>query len=735
MADEPQTSAQTDSIAAARERVGVSAMPEWVIACAYPSEFKAAEQVPVTYLLLNNQVHAERHESFVQHVIRLETMDAVQHFSQWRLQFEPKTQQAFLHTLKIRRGELEMNHLNLDKAHLLQREEGLERFVIGGWYTLLMILEDVRPGDILEYAYTIRNKPRFLENNNSPSFNLPGMVTVGKYHFSAQFAPGRDLKWKSSAPSLSPAESKTDTAVTWQWNGENYTGAKPEAHTPQWYPANPWIQISDFPDWKTIAAAIYEAWCTEASDEAVAQMAREIEAAESELTARIEKAIRLVQDEHRYLSVNLEFGGQIPNPSGTVLQRRFGDCKDLSWLLVNLLKKLGVAARPILVNTSLAKTIKELLPSPLIFNHVVVEFEADGKRRWVDTTISQQGGGPFKRGLADFAFGLPVDNSGEGLVAQPQISDRSNLIELQETILLDTRNGLSRLAVIQQNEGNYADGLRQQITLKGSGEMARQRAQSTAGRFRDAQRFGELQFRDDRENNQFVLAETFEFRPVFGGHANPQLCRFQMPTNWITGVVALPEKVERKTPFALPYPCRIAHTIDIESPAIQRMKINDPRSQLNNSFVEFSRADKTGHEYLRMKLMVETKTDAVPASQVVEHAKFVEQLWASALRELSIQKGYGAPLKKRGFGELPAIATKAPPAPALPPAIPIAPRPQPVPGSKPHAPSNRKRSRDHTQQNYNRQNFPTWLKIALGVLVVLGSLLIILVKYLPHPHP
>jgi len=722
MQNESQQIGSTDSIAVAKNRLRTGAVPDWVIECSYSPQFKPGEHAPVTYLLLNTQIHAERRELFVQNVIRLETMEAVQHFSQWRLQFEPKTQFITLHSLKIRRGDAEIDHLEVDKAHFLQREEGLEKFVIGGWFTFLMILSDVRPGDILEYAYTIQNQPRLLENNGSFFFSLPSAVSVGKYHFLVQFESQRGMKWKSSASTLNPTETRKDTAVFWTWDGENYTGAKPESHMPFWYLANPWIQISDFSDWKTIAGAIFEVWRTEEGDQTISNIAKEIEATETDLPARVEKAIRLIQDQYRYLSVNLEFGGQIPSAPETVIQRRFGDCKDLSWLLVNLFKKLGVQARPVLVNTSLAKTIGELLPAPSLFNHVVVEFEIDGKRRWVDTTIKQQGGGPFNRSIPDFGFGLPVDIIVEGLVKPPQISGQSNLFDLHETILLDTRGGLSSLAVIQQNEGHYADGLRQQLATIGLEEMARQRSQSATGRFRDARRIGTLQYRDDRDNNRFVLTEVFEFRPFLDDHPNDKLCRFHTPTNWITSVLAMPENTPRKTPFGLPYPCRISHVVDIESPAIQRMQISDPRAQLSNQHVEFSRTDKTGHEYLVMKLMMETKADSVPADQTAQHAKFVEQIWRAAIRELSIQKGYSAPLKKRGFGELPPVAKKD-----LPAFKPIAPLVEPVPDRP--APVHKRRK----HHEYRRQNFPAWLKIALRLAIALGIGLMLLMAHRPHP--
>lgn len=724
MQNESNPTGPAEYIATVKDRIQTGPIPNWVVGCSYSLQFKAEDHAPITHLLQNTQVHAEKRELFVQNAIRLETMDAVQHFSQWRLQFEPKTQLVTLHTLKIRRGETETNHLKLEKAHILQREEGLEKFVILGWFTFLMILEDVRPGDILEFAYTIQTQPLLLPDNGSYFFTLPQAVSVGKYHFTVQFAATRQMKWKSLDSNLKPVENRADAMVCWKWEGENYAGSKPEKYMPAWHLAFPWIQISDFPDWKTIATAVAEAWTGGNHDEAIAAMVLDIEKAEIDIPARIEKALRLIQDEYRYFSVNLEFGGQVPTAPETVIQRRFGDCKDLSWLLSNLLKKLGVQSRPVLVNTIWRKTIGDLLPTPSLFNHVIVEFELDGKKRWIDTTLKQQGGGPFNRNILDFGFGLPVDNNVDNLFTQPQIPARSDLYELRETILLNTRGGISHLAVTQESGGQFADNLRRQLATVGLEELARQRVGSTTGRFREARRIGTLQFRDDRDNNQFVVAEVFEFRASLGDHPNEKLCRFQIPTDWIANAFAMPEKGERKTPFALPNPSRISHILNIESPAMQRIQIDDPGSRLSNQFLDFSRSVKTGHECLQEKLLIEIKKDSVPADQVEQHGKFVEQIWRATHRELSLPKGYSAPLKNRSFGELPPAAKK------LSPLTPTAPLAEPAQTSKPDRRKPVVRRRKHKE--YARQNFPVWLKILLRLAIGLGIGLAIFAAHGPH---
>ncbi len=587
-------------------------------------------------------------------------MEAVQHWSQWRLQFEPKRQSITLHSLKVRRAQNEIDQANLDKAHFLQREEGLERFVIHGWFTLLMILEDVRPGDILDFAYTIESSSELFPNHGGHFFTLPQGMSVGKYQFAVQFADARPRKWKSSSAALSPVERRGNGMTFWNWSGEKFIAPKLEANTPSWHVGYPWIQVSDFADWQTVAAGISKMWAAATDDPTIAELAKEIEGQESSLPRRIERAIRLVQDECRYLSVNLEFGGQVPTPPGAVARRRYGDCKDLSFLLANLLGKLGVRAQPLLVNTFLRNSVRNFMPMPSLFNHVVVELEVDGKRRWIDATFKQQGGGIFNRFIPAYGCGLPVDGAAARLIDQPQL-ELSNLFDLHEHVLLDTQNGSSLMAVTLQIEGNQADIHRLQFNKLGLEEWGKQRLDAMVNRYRSAKRVGALKCQDDREANVFVLSEVFEIEFKLGNHANPKLRVFFLPGGWISNVLPMPPKGERHNPFLLPYPCAINYVTDVDNRGINRLRLTEPCTDIRTAFAVISRTNRIGFGHFTMRLALQTKAEAVPPKLIEEHIAFAEKMAATCNRVLNLAPGYPRPATPTGFGELPSVIQPKPP--------------------------------------------------------------------------
>jgi transglutaminase-like putative cysteine protease len=644
----------------AKDRVRVSPCPEWVKPCPFAEDFKSPAGTQITYLLIDTQIHAERRKMFVHQAIRLETMEAVQHWSQWRLQFEPRHQLVTLHSLKVRRSKNDLDQCNLEKAHFLQREEGLDRFLIHGWFTLLMVLEDVRAGDILDFAYTIESTSDIFPNHGGHFFTLPQGVPVGKYHYAVQFADVRQRKWKSSAPELAPVVEQNGGMTFWEWSGENFLAPKPEANTPSWHAGYSWIQVSDFLDWQIIARGISELWVGAAEDPGVAETAQKIASEEASLPRRVERAIRLVQDECRYLSINLELNGQIPSPPGEVLRRRFGDCKDLSFLLCNLLGKLGVRARPILVGTSLRRSVRNFLPMPSLFNHVIVEMEVEGKRFWIDTTFKEQGGGAFDRFVPDYGCGLPVDPAATALVDAPD-GCISSQFDLHEHVLLEAKGGVSLMSVTLHCEGSQADQLRYQLKRQGLEEWGKQRLQTMTNRYRSARRYGTPKYHDDRDANIFVVAEVFEIEFPVAKHADPKKRVFTLPGNWLTSVLPLPPKGERRNPFLLPHPCQINYVTDVDNRGIRHLKLKQPRVDLGNHFAVISRTQKAGFGHFTMRLALETRTDAVKPEAIHEHAGFVVKMAETFNRALILAGSHPRPATPPGFGQLPSCIQPKPP--------------------------------------------------------------------------
>ena len=94
------------------------------------------------------------------------------------------------------------------------------------------MLEDIRPGDILEWSYTVEERPLLLSNYCASIFTLPAGAAVGKFYFSVRFDPSRHLQWRCSVPEWQPTEKATEDETVLTWTEENYAGLEPETIRP-----------------------------------------------------------------------------------------------------------------------------------------------------------------------------------------------------------------------------------------------------------------------------------------------------------------------------------------------------------------------------------------------------------------------------------------------------------------------------------------------------------------------
>src|SRR5262249_18573231 len=146
----------------------------------------------------------------------------------------------------------------------------------------------------------------------------------------------------------------------------------------------------------------------------------------------------------------------------------------------------------------------------------------------------------------------------------------------------------SYLAIIVTAKGMYAENLRLEFENEGLEAMARKRLQASEARFSQVKRVDPLQYRNEREANQFMLADVLEVNGFLVNDVDPGYCWLQLQNNALAGLLPLhPANLPpRRTPLALPYPCKVVHTIEIESLGLEVAAL--PAVKSKNDFFEFT---------------------------------------------------------------------------------------------------------------------------------------------------
>jgi transglutaminase-like putative cysteine protease len=605
----------------------------------------------LTYLLWVRQTNAEVGKSFYASSVRLETQLAVQHQSQWRIDFDPRHQQLTVHWLRVVRSGRAIECLQRERMRLIQRETQLDHHVIDGCWTLLAVLDDVRPGDVLEAAYTFETRNPIRPGGCEEIFIVPAQMVVGSFRFSVLSRPARSLAWKASADSPAREESRVAPELNrWSWTGSQLKPREAEPNQPSNYLDCIWIQVSDLAAWSELTARMAAVWeCADPKGLAGVEpvSARPERVGEVEVTALIRK----IQDEFRYLSVDLETGGWIPAPAAVVARRRYGDCKDLAWLAMVVLRSWGVRVRPILVGNALRRSVAMLLPMSRLFNHAVLEAEIAGKVRWFDLTLRFQGGGFTDMPVGWFGFGLPVDAAADRLSAQPGQYCPSRYL-MRETFLIDThKDSPSCVERRLRTEGWQADRLRSEVASHGSEEFRKVRLTMAEQRFGKARWRGELKWRDDREKNICELVEVFDIDGCIYSSVDDKRALFDVPPNIVVQSFGVPSDKPRRGPWDMPFPLEISHQITAKHRGMGP-GLTLKRAWRNSAVTATLEEPRDVGEWSKTVRFV-VNADEVPAEKIGEYAADLANFFQATGWRLYLPWKQARPEFPRGFGELP----------------------------------------------------------------------------------
>lgn len=168
----------------------------------------------------------------------------------------------------------------------------------------------------------------------------------------------------------------------------------------------------------------------------------------------------------RYVDIEVGDNRFIPRPVDLVHQKKYGDCKDMAYYAVAILREGGVNAHPVLALTDSYGPVFEEFPSDQ-FNHVVVAVELDSSS--IELQNMEINGrpcllaDPTDRHTIPPKIGpelettriLPVTETGSPLATVPSSPAASNHVKYDIDIVFSKdRNG--SIQMLETAEGHYA---------------------------------------------------------------------------------------------------------------------------------------------------------------------------------------------------------------------------------------------------------------------------------------
>lgn len=610
--------------AAAKPSFTVQPPPAWVQPV-IPAQANSTTPPPqqaengLRYLLVDRQVRvaAKSNEHYYQFLEQVVSTADLERVSQLRLDFEPSYQSLVIHHINLWRGGLPINVLRPAEIKVIQQEDELDEQLFNGTLSAVVFLNDVRAGDVIDYAYSVNGDNPVLAGRYADVFTMARPDPVAYLHTRLLWPAARKLYLRPRGTDAQPTVQQTGDEVEYLWEQRDVPAAVFEDATPGWFDALPRVQLSEHATWADVAqwaAPLYEVKAlSPALSAQVEQWRKDLPTPEARLLA----ARRFVQDEVRYLGIELGPYSHTPTQPDKVFQRRFGDCKDKSLLLATLLNALGIEAHPALVNTRARHTLDDYQPSPYAFDHVIVQATLDGQTHWIDATMSYQRGTLANEATLEYERALVLRPDTNALTTMPLAQDAQPTTTIKESYRVDSFDAPVAFTVVSTFRAGDADMMRYRLASEPRADLGKDYLNYYADREPSIEAQGLPEVADDETANTIVVTEHYTI-PQFWKDA-----RHYFFAARIGAELDKPNVSRRTMPLRVSYPLHVEQLIEIQLP--HRQEVSTGTETVEDEAMRLTAKASVADNVVRLRYTLNTKRDAVAPAQVAAHIARIEQ--------------------------------------------------------------------------------------------------------------
>lgn len=578
-------------------------------------------------LLLDRQINVSPDgDDYYQHSsVKLVNSSGVDQRSQIDIHIDPTYQTLSLNSIRVLRQGRVIDQRAVARITALPEETELSDRIYNGAYNINILLFDVRVGDVIDYEYTIHSRQRLFPGQFSDRMVTAWAVPVRWERLRLLAPASLALSYKVDDHSV-PTSSIHASVRELKWEWRDLAAIQADDHRPSWYSPWPYLEVTTSKDWAEVARRVAPLFqVSHPRSPAVLAVVKAIREGGGTPAEQALRALQFVQEQIRYVSISIGVGAFRPAQPDQVLQRRFGDCKDKSLLLVTILRQLGIDAQPALVNTRRGRVLDSRLPMPYSFDHAIVRMRLDNNTYWLDGTREKQLSPVTANAIGDFGKALVLDTATTGLAEIPRPSPGAR--SKRSEVLIDLRAGVSKPARLQIDtfyQGTWADSVRHNLADQSSAERQSSYLKYIASYYPKARVSAPVTIHDDQVNNIVEVREYYDIDHPFKTNDRGRL-ELLLQADEIYHYLD-PDVLKggaRKAPFATDYPARVQQTLrallpwalDIKD---ETVKIENPAFRYQD-VVRYSK--EGGVPQLTVTYRYEALQDSVDAAAVAKYAE------------------------------------------------------------------------------------------------------------------
>ena len=337
-------------------RVLADTAPDWLRAAAHQTLPEYPKDAVAVILLDEEQTTVKDNgdiETRHRRAYKLLRPEAREHYGYAGVQFDNETKLSFFKAWTITADGKEME---------LKEKDAVEFSL-----TSFEVFTDARakgikfsaadPGNIVGYEYVQKHRPFVFEDD----WQFQSKIPTRRARFSLQLPPGWEFsEYWANFPKQQPQSSANNFYV---WEVENVPAVDVEPDMPpfltvasrmdiKYFPREPALRAKTTGSWNDIG--VWYANLTSASrvpSPALQQKVAELTAGISDPLKKMQVLAAYVQQQVRYVAIEIGIGGYLPHAAAEVFKNQYGDCKDKATLMSTMLKQIGIDSYYVYINT------------------------------------------------------------------------------------------------------------------------------------------------------------------------------------------------------------------------------------------------------------------------------------------------------------------------------------------------------------------------------------------------
>ncbi len=551
------------------ERIQKEEIPSWVVLeniPEFPKEKLNSVQNGIAYLLSVDkvQVNERGHDLFSRLVYKVVDREGLETAAQISHSFDPEHAKLSYNLIKVVRGKDIQNRLVDVEIQELRREGNLSEGLIDGRLSSLVNLEDIRVGDIVDIAYTLKQETPLWSghyfDNVSTNFDVPLALQI----YEVAVPSKTTLVYETLNADLRPKITHANDLTVYSFTNKDPNIEDGVANIPIGIVTSSSVSLSTMQTLDEVVDWGLDVYNVDMSlPEDYRKKIKGIARNNKSLEAKMVAALRLVQDEIRYLGIENGVNAYQPRTPMETLTRGYGDCKDKTILLISALQELGVSSVPTLVSTTAGDILPQYLPAVSNFNHVIVRAEIDGTVYWLDPTLTFQGGDASNLVKPDYGYVLPFK------------ADQSEYEKIElfmpdfptSTIVETYRISENEMEFRVVSEYRYAtaDFMRQKLATTGLKGLSKSYLEYYEKLYSGLQGKSDIKVNDDFDNNVIIISENY-FLDQENFDKNSVMDKFYVYASTLDSQLPTNIENERNIPLGLTNNTNLEHKIVVEIP-------------------------------------------------------------------------------------------------------------------------------------------------------------------------